>query len=83
MKRLYIVFVAVAALVFFIGAAGIDKVKDDTIPKSDVTKVKTEEQFRKETLENQKKILKELKVLKQNQAKIMSDLKFIRSTQNP
>ena len=83
MRSFKLVIMIVAVLVLLVGAAGYYKVAKAASADKGKQDKKAEVQVSKDAIENQKKILKELKIIRQNQTKMMEDLKFIRVTQRP
>ena len=83
MKYFKLAIIIATVLVLLVGAAGYYKVAKAASADKGKQDKKAEVQVSKDAIENQKKILKELKIIRQNQTKMMNDLKFIRTTQRP
>ncbi len=78
MKGKGILILMIAGFMLLVGTAGIYGARRPGITEIEKSAKEAEAQVPNEVIENQQKILEELKVLKGNQVKIMKDLKFLR-----
>lgn len=78
MKGTKLLILVMAGLILLIGTAGYYGTRHGATTLEKPEK-KSEIQASDNLVENQKKILKELKILKENQLKIINDLKLLKS----
>ena len=82
MKQIPLFIIVLLALVILIGASNYVSVAQKDASDTEAMQ-QYNEQWQKDIVESQKKILKELQAIRSSQATMMEDLRFIRSTQHP